>query len=411
MPASRPNRPLPILAAAALAAWLLLDGPRASAEDGAKPGRPIETLERFWPSHPEWVAMLVDILDGSQLGPQDGWFRKAVSQTRHDWKATAGRLDRDGDGTVSPAEFAGPRDDYDRLDRDHDGALTADDFGFGDHALSPSPGAMLFYRADRDGNGKLTPEEVDAYFKAADRDGLGFLSLADLQQLVPGRPPARRRPDPGQAAAPEGPTRSTLLRGLFRQEIGSLSPGPSVGETAPDFALRTVDGGGEIRLSELPGGKPVVLVFGNFTCGPFRSQAGNVETLYHRYKDRASFVMVYVREAHPTDGWQMESNNRVGVTLRQPQDYLERERVAQTCGKTLNLGLPMLVDAMDDRVGARYSGMPSRLYLVDPKGLIVYKSGRGPFGFKTAELEQSLILELQAEAANAVPGPAEDPSK
>ena len=32
-----------------------------------------------------------------------------------------------------------------------------------------------------------------------------------------------------------------------------------------------------------------------------------------RYRDRATFLMVYVREAHPTDGWQMESNDRVGV--------------------------------------------------------------------------------------------------
>lgn len=428
MPANRPSRRFPTLALAALACWPILAGTGAAAADNApQPDRPIETLERLWPGHPEWAAMLVDILDGSQLGPQDGWFRKAHSQTRYGWKAAAARLDRDGDGTIGPAEFAGSRDDFDRLDRDHDGLVTADDFDFNDHALTPSPGAMLFYRADRDGNGKLTPGEIDAYFKAADRDGLGFLSLSDLQQLVPGRPPARRRPDPSQAAAAaaaassEGPTRATLLRGLYRQEIGSLSPGPAVGDHAPDFALKAADGDREVRLSELPAGKPVVLVFGNFTCGPFRSQAGNVEALYRRYKDRASFVMVYVREAHPTDGWQMDSNNRVGVAIRQPQNYDEREQVARTCGKTLDLGLPMVVDAMDDRVGARYSGMPSRLYLIDPKGVVAFKSGRGPFGFKTAELEQSLILELQAESSAGPPPaavkaaeavvPAEDPSK
>ena len=118
------------------------------------------------------------------------------------------------------------------------------------------------------------------------------------------------------AGCPAGdrPSKSTLVRGLFRQEIGSLQPGPKLDETAPDFTLKTNDGKSEVTLSKLVGPKPVVLIFGNFTCGPFRSQAGNVEKLYRRYKDRATFVMVYVREAHPTDGWRMESNDRVGVS-------------------------------------------------------------------------------------------------
>jgi hypothetical protein len=110
--------------------------------------------------------------------------------------------------------------------------------------------------------------------------------------------------------------------------------------------------------------------------------------------------MVYVREAHPTDGWSMESNRRVGVALRQPRTFDERLEVARTCSRRLDLGFPMLVDQLDDRVGACYSGMPSRLYLIDGQGAIAYKSGRGPFGFKPRELEQSLIL-LLAEKADS----------
>ena len=101
-----------------------------------------------------------------------------------------------------------------------------------------------------------------------------------------------------------------------------LTSRPESSETvraAPDFTLKTQDGEGELTLSRLVGPKPVVLVFGNFTCGPFRNQAGNVEKLYRMYKDRATFVMVYVREAHPTDGWRMESNDRAEVALDQPR--------------------------------------------------------------------------------------------
>jgi hypothetical protein len=119
--------------------------------------------------------------------------------------------------------------------------------------------------------------------------------------------------------------------------------------------------------------------------------------------------MVYVREAHPTDGWSMESNDRVGVSLAQPRTYDERAAVARTCGRRLGLGFPMLVDTIDDAVGARYSGMPSRLYLIDQDGKVAYKSGRGPFGFKPAELEHSLVLLLQQGGTSATPAGPDAP--
>ena len=141
----------------------------------------------------------------------------------------------------------------------------------------------------------------------------------------------------------------------------------------------------------------MVLVFGNYTCRPFRGQGGNLEKLYARYKDRATFLAIYIREAHPTDGWRMEVNDVLGVSIPQPRSYAERARVAQVCSTSLGLGFPMLVDTLDDAVNKTYCGIPSRLYLIDSERKIAYKSGRGPFGFKPAELEQSLVMLLQQE--------------
>jgi hypothetical protein len=56
--------------------------------------------------------------------------------------------------------------------------------------------------------------------------------------------------------------------------------------------------------------------------------------------------------------------------------------------------MPLLVDDMDDRVGHAYSGMPDRLYVIGRDGRVVYKGGRGPFGFNSGEMEQALILHL-----------------
>ncbi len=43
------------------------------------------------------------------------------------------------------------------------------------------------------------------------------------------------------------------------------SGGPSVGDAAPDFTLKTTDGKSEVRLSAFEGKRPVVLVFGSYT--------------------------------------------------------------------------------------------------------------------------------------------------
>ena len=66
------------------------------------------------------------------------------------------------------------------------------------------------------------------------------------------------------------------------------------------------------------------------------------------------------------------------------------------------------MDDIRDTVGHLYSGMPSRLYLIDRAGRIAYQSGRGPFGFKPAELEQAIHLLAVADELDKAK-PAGDP--
>jgi peroxiredoxin len=190
------------------------------------------------------------------------------------------------------------------------------------------------------------------------------------------------------------PSPQMLVRGLFRGEVGSMHEGPKLNDPAPDFSLKVKGGKETYRLSDHFGKKPIVLCFGNVTCGPFRRTYPRVEALAQRYKDDALFLAVYVREAHPTDGWRMTSNDALGVTLAQPRNYAERTEAAGQCSVKLKMTVPLLVDEMDDRVGHAYSGMPARLYVIDRDGKVAYKSGRGPFGFKPDEMEQTLVVLL-----------------
>jgi hypothetical protein len=121
--------------------------------------------------------------------------------------------------------------------------------------------------------------------------------------------------------------------------------------------------------------------------------------MHERYKDQFAFLAVYVREAHPVDGWRLPDNDQAGIRVRQPRNAAERAQVAKQCSAALSMSMPMVMDEMDDRVGHLYSGMPDRLYVIDADGKVVYKSGRGPGGFKPLEMEQSILLHLLDQTA------------
>ena len=96
----------------------------------------------------------------------------------------------------------------------------------------------------------------------------------------------------------------------------------------------------------------------------------------------------------------MGSNDMRGVKIAQPRTLDERAAVAERCSSTLKMSMPLVVDTLDDTAGHAYSGMPSRLYLIDRQGKVVFQSGRGPFGFRPAELEQAMhLLAVEEELA------------
>jgi len=112
--------------------------------------------------------------------------------------------------------------------------------------------------------------------------------------------------------------------------------------------------------------------------------------MYRRYRDRAAFYVVYIREAHPSDIWQMGANVRENVVYQSPQNTEERVELANVCVKNLGIEMPALVDNFDNSTDTAYSGWPDRLYVIDRDGTIAYKSAPGPFGFKPSDMERVL---------------------
>ena len=112
--------------------------------------------------------------------------------------------------------------------------------------------------------------------------------------------------------------------------------------------------------------------------------------IYQQYKEQVEFFVVYVQEAHPTDGWQTDSNIQEGVLFRQHQSYEEREGVAQSCSIDLHIGLPILIEEMDNAIDEAYGAAPERLYLVGKDGRVVYHGGAGPHFFDLDEWKQAI---------------------
>ncbi len=112
--------------------------------------------------------------------------------------------------------------------------------------------------------------------------------------------------------------------------------------------------------------------------------------MFARYGKAVEFLLIYIREAHPTDGWQVPANERDGILIEAAKNQEQKEEHATACTRKLDIRFPALVDNMDNTVELAYNGWPDRLYLIGKDGKILYKSGPGPAGFKPPELETAI---------------------
>ena len=100
--------------------------------------------------------------------------------------------------------------------------------------------------------------------------------------------------------------------------------------------------------------------------------------------------MVYIQEAHPSDGWQLSINEEEKVVFANPTTLEQRCELAQGCVADLGIRFPALVDDMKNSTDIAYSAWPERLYLIGVDGRVIYKSQPGPFGFSSEELAREL---------------------
>ena len=129
--------------------------------------------------------------------------------------------------------------------------------------------------------------------------------------------------------------------------------------------------------------------------------------IYNDYKDHADFLTIYIREAHPTDEWRMNSNEKGkdNVCYAQPKSISDRVAIANDFTKRFKYPVPFGIDEMSNAANDAYAAWPERLYIIDENGRVSYKGGNGPFKYDPKEV-RAWLAKRYGEVKHPAPAPA-----
>ncbi|NXD32456.1 IOD1 deiodinase, partial [Spelaeornis formosus] len=102
------------------------------------------------------------------------------------------------------------------------------------------------------------------------------------------------------------------------------------------------------------------------------------------FASTADFLIIYIEEAHATDGWAFKNN----VDIRQHRSLQERVRAARML-LARSPQCPVVVDTMQNQSSQLYAALPERLYVIQ-EGRICYKGKAGPWNYNPEEVRAVL---------------------
>uniref|UniRef100_A0A3B4FRG0 Iodothyronine deiodinase n=1 Tax=Pundamilia nyererei TaxID=303518 RepID=A0A3B4FRG0_9CICH len=187
---------------------------------------------------------------------------------------------------------------------------------------------------------------------------------------------------------------SFLLDAYKQVKLGCEAPNSKVVKV-PDGPLWSstirIQNGGECRLLDFESSdRPLVVNFGSATP-PFISHLPAFRQLVEDFSDVADFLLVYIDEAHPSDGWVAPPMGSCSFSFRKHQNLEERMGAARQL--TEHFSLPpqcqLVADCMDNNANVAYGVSNERVCIVQQKK-IAYLGGKGPFFYNLKDVRQWL---------------------
>ncbi len=147
---------------------------------------------------------------------------------------------------------------------------------------------------------------------------------------------------------------------LFR-DLRFAKDAATPGDSFPSFELTTT-GGDRLFNSDVFGDKPVLFIFGSMTCPMTASAAPSVQELYDEYSDRVTFIMLYVREAHP------------GENFTQSETIEEKLEYARALQKHYGIEWTVAADNVDGDLHRALDPKPNSAFLMNSQGIILFRT-------------------------------------
>ena len=108
-----------------------------------------------------------------------------------------------------------------------------------------------------------------------------------------------------------------MLTGLWRFILLDINKKTKQGSKAYNSPLVSLDGKNCFRLLDSSKqGRPLVVNFGSSSWRPFVAKLHDFGEIVRDFSDVADFVIVYIEEAHPSDGWALKVSLSLWVQYR-----------------------------------------------------------------------------------------------
>ncbi|KAJ7990991.1 hypothetical protein DPEC_G00292600 [Dallia pectoralis] len=181
---------------------------------------------------------------------------------------------------------------------------------------------------------------------------------------------------------------SAGLRSVWNSFLLDAYKQVKLGNEAPNSKVIKIPAGGGNHGFQRPG-----VLTTSPGCQAGADQLPAFRRLVEDFSDVADFLLVYIDEAHPSDGWVAPAMGPLSFDVRKHRSLEERVVAAKKLIEAFRLPpqCQLVADCMDNNANVAYGVSFERVCIVQRKK-IAYLGGKGPFFYHLKDVRQYLEL-------------------